>query len=231
MSKDSRKKIIDVSFRNDGRFCEFYTGNFFLNKGDRVIAETSGGMELGTVCSQPRLQDVSMPDRPIKRIFRLATPEDIKKKERNEKIEVEAMRFCKEQINHKKVPMNLVAVDLSLDMSRLIFFYISTIRVDFRGLVKELVHKFNIHVEMKQIGARDLTRMLGGIGRCGRQLCCSLFLSNFDPISIKMAKEQDLSLNPDKISGICGRLMCCLAYEYDAYVEMKKNSQGNNDPK
>ncbi len=120
--------------------------------------------------------------------------------------------------------MDLVGVELSFDMSRLSFFYISATRVDFRGLVKELVHKFNTHVEMKQIGTRELAGMIGGIGRCGRQLCCSSFLSNFDPISIKMAKEQDLSLNPDKISGICGRLMCCLAYEYDTYAEMKKKS-------
>jgi len=231
MSNDSIKKIIDVSFRNDGKTNEFYTGNFVLNKGDRVLVETPEGMELGTVCSQPRLQHASMPDRSIRNVFRLATAEDIEKKEKNEKIEAEAMKFCKAQINNKKVPMDLIAVELSFDMSRLSFFYISANRVDFRRLVKELVHKFNTHVEMKQIGPRDLAGMIGGIGRCGRQLCCSLFLSNFDPISIKMAKAQDLSLNPDKISGICGRLMCCLAYEYDTYPEMKRNSRENNGRK
>jgi cell fate regulator YaaT (PSP1 superfamily) len=231
MSKDSPKKIINISFRKDGGVYEFYTGNFVLNEGDKVIVETRKGIELGSVCSKPRLRDASMPDRPIKTIFRLATAEDIEKKKKNEKIEAEAMQFCREQIDNKKIPMNLIAVELSFDMSRLIFFYVSNIRVDFRELVKELVHKFNTYVEMKQIGTRDLAGMLGGIGHCGRQLCCSLFLSNFDPISIRMAKDQDLSLNPDKISGICGRLMCCLAYEHDTYSETKKDSRGNNEPK
>ena len=231
MSKDNPKKIISISFRKDGGVYEFYTGNFVLNEGDKVIVETRKGIELGSVCSKPRLRDASMPDRPIKTIFRLATAEDIEKKEKNERIEAEAMQFCREQIDNKKVPMNLIAVELSFDMSRLIFFYISNIRVDFRELVKELVHKFNTYVEMKQIGTRDLAGMLGGIGHCGRQLCCSLFLSNFDPISIRMAKDQDLSLNPDKISGICGRLMCCLAYEHNTYSEMKKDSRENNEPK
>jgi len=231
MSKDSPKKIVDISFRKDGRIYEFYTGNFVLNKGDKVIVEAIEGVELGTVCSKPRLRDASMPDRPIKKIFRLATAEDIEKKKKNQRTEEEAMQFCKEKIESKKIPMNLIAVELSFDMRRLTFFYISTVRVDFRELVKELVQKFNTHVEMKQIGTRDLAGMLGGIGHCGRQLCCSLFLSNFDPISIRMAKHQDLSLNPEKISGICGRLMCCLAFEYDTYAEMKKNSRGNNGQK
>ena len=231
MSEERPKKIVNVSFRDNGRIYEVYTGNFFLNKGDKVIVETVEGIELGTVCSQPRLRDASIPERPIRKVFRLATAEDIKKKEETERIEAEAMQFCKKKIDDKKVPMNLVAVELAFDKSRLTFFYISTTRVDFRELVKDLVQKFTTHVEMKQIGTRDLSGMLGGIGHCGRQLCCSLFLSNFDPISIRMAKDQDLSLNPDKISGICGRLMCCLAYEYDTYAEMKKNSRGNNEPK
>jgi len=226
MSKDSPKKIVDISFRKDGRIYEFYTGNFVLNKGDKVIVEAIEGVEMGTVCSKPRLRDASMPDRPIKKIFRLATAEDIEKKKKNERIEEEATQFCKEKIESKKIAMNLIAVELSFDMSRLTFFYISTVRVDFRELVKELVQKFNTHVEMKQIGTRDLAGMLGGIGHCGRQLCCSLFLSNFDPISIRMAKDQDLSLNPEKISGICGRLMCCLAFEYDTYAAMKKKLTG-----
>jgi len=231
MSNDSPKKIVNIRFRKNGKIYEFYTGNFVLDEEDKVIVETIEGIELGTVCSKPRLHNASIPDRPIKKIFRLATSEDIEKKEKNERIEAEAMQFCKEQIDNKKVPMNLIAAELSFDMSRLIFFYISNIRVDFRELVKELVHEFNTHVEMKQIGTRDLAGMLGGIGHCGRQLCCSLFLSNFDPITIRMAKEQDLSLNPDKISGICGRLMCCLAYEHDTYSEMKKDLRENNEPK
>ncbi len=230
MDRNSPKKIVNVRFRRDGKIYEFYTGHFVLNEGDRVIVETKKGMELGTVCSKPRLRDAAMPNRPIKKIFRLATAEDIEKKERNEGIEAEAIQFCKERINDKRLPMNLIAVEVSFDMSRLIFFYISKIRVDFRELVKDLVQKFHTHVEMRQIGTRDLAKMQGGLGHCGRQLCCSLFLSNFEPISIRMAKEQDLSLNPGKISGICGRLMCCLAYECDNYLKMKKE-RGNNERK
>lgn len=231
MSKGNPKKIVNVSLRKDGRIYEFYTGNFVLNEGDKVIVEAKKGVELGTVCSKPRLQDACMPGRPIKNIFRLATPEDIEKKEKNERIEAEAIECCKDLINEKRLPMNLIGVELPFDVSRLIFFYISNVRVDFRELVKDLVKKFNVHVEMRQIGTRDLSRMMGGIGHCGRQLCCSLFLSDFDPISIRMAKGQDLSLNPDKISGICGRLMCCLSFEYDTYMDMKKNSRGDNEEK
>ncbi|NVM25309.1 MAG: stage 0 sporulation protein [Desulfobacterales bacterium] len=231
MYRNSPKKIVNVRFRIDGKIYEFYTGHFVLNEGDKVIVETKKGMELGTVCSRPRLQDASMPNRPIKKVFRLATAEDIEKKEKNERIEAEAMQFCKERINDKTLPMYLIAVELSFDGSKLAFFYISKVRVDFRELVKDLVQKFHTQVEMRQIGTRDLARMQGGLGHCGRQLCCSLFLSNFEPISIRMAKEQDLSLNPGKISGICGRLMCCLAYEYDTYLKMKKNQRGDNERK
>ena len=146
--------------------------------------------------------------------------EDIEKKEKNERIEAEAMQFCKERITDNRLPMNLIAVELSFDGSKLVFFYISKVRVDFRELVKDLVQRYNTQVEMRQIGTRDLARMQGGLGHCGRQLCCSLFLSNFEPISIRMAKEQDLSLNPGKISGICGRLMCCLAFEDESKGRM-----------
>jgi len=230
MYPNTPKKIVNVRFRREGGIYEFYTGNFVLNEGDKVIVETRKGMELGTVCSKPRLQDGSMPNRPIKTIFRLATPEDIEKREKNERTEREAMQFCKERIGDKGLPMNLISVEVSFDSSRLIFFYISKVRVDFRELVKDLVQRFHTHVEMRQIGTRDLARMLGGLGHCGRQLCCSVFLSNFEPISIRMAKEQELSLNPGKISGVCGRLMCCLGYEYDNYQKMKKE-RGNNDRK
>jgi len=222
MYKNSPRKIVHVWFRKGGRIYEFYTGNFVLNEGDKVIVETVKGLELGTVCSKPRIQDASMPSRPIKKIFRLATPEDIEQKEENERIEAEAMQFCKERVNSDRLPMNLTAVELTFDRNKLIFFYTSQTRVDFRKLVKDLVQSFNTHVEMRQIGTRDLARMQSGVGHCGRQLCCSLFLSNFEPISIRMAKEQDLSLNPGKISGVCGRLMCCLAYECDNYPRVKK---------
>ncbi len=228
MYKDSPKKIVDVWFRRDGQVYEFYTGNFVLDEGDRVIVETRKGLELGTVCSKPRIRDASMPSRPIKKIFRLATPEDIEQKGQNERIEAEAMQFCKEWIGKQGLPMNLISAELTFDRKKLVLLYTAKTRVDFRKLVKDLVQKFNTQVEMRQVGTRDLARMLSGVGHCGRQLCCSLFLSNFEPISIRMAKEQDLSLNPGKISGVCGRLMCCLAFEYDTY---QHKARGNSERK
>jgi len=226
MYRDNLKKIIGVTFRKDGRTYDFYTGNFVLNKGDKVIVQTRKGIDMGTVYGKARLRDTSMHNRPIKTIYRLATPEDKKQKEKNEMIESSAMQFCKELINKKKIPMHLVTTELSFDRSRLLLYYISHVRVDFRELVKGLIKKFHVQVEMKQIGDRDLSRMSGGIGHCGRQLCCSLFLSEFEPITIKMAKEQNISLNPNKISGLCGRLMCCLSYEYNNYKKTGKKPRG-----
>lgn len=226
MYRSSPKKIVDVWFRRDGRVYEFYTGNFVLNEGDKVIVETKKGLELGTVCSKPRIRDASMPSRPIKKIFRLAAAEDIEQKEKNERIEAEALQFCRERIDNDRLPMNLIAVELTFDRKRLTFLYTAQARVDFRKLVKDLIQKFNTHVEMRQIGTRDLAKMLGGVGHCGRQLCCSLFLVNFEPISIRMAKEQELSLNPGKISGVCGRLMCCLAFEHDKYQNRVRGNGG-----
>jgi len=226
MYRDNLKKIIGVTFRKDGRTYDFYTGNFVLNKGDKVIVQTRKGIDMGTVYGKARLRDTSMHNRPIKTIYRLATPEDKKQKEKNEMIESSAMQFCKELINKKKIPMHLVTTEFSFDRSRLVLYYISHVRVDFRELVKGLIKKFHVQVEMKQIGDRDLSRMSGGIGHCGRQLCCSLFLSEFEPITIKMAKEQNISLNPNKISGLCGRLMCCLSYEYNNYKKTGKKPRG-----
>ncbi len=190
MYKNGPRKIVYVWFRRDRRIYEFYTGNFVLSRGDRVIIESIKGLELGTVCSNPRIQDATMPTRPIEEIFRLATSEDIEQKEENERSEAEAMQFCKERINMDRLPMNLMAVELTIDRSKLIFFYTSQTRVDFRKLVKDLAQRFNTHVEMRQIGTRDLAKMQGGVGHCGRQLCCSSFLSNFEPISIGWLKSK-----------------------------------------
>jgi cell fate regulator YaaT (PSP1 superfamily) len=228
MDNDNLSKIVNVSLRKDGQIHECYTGHFVLNDGDKVIVEAKKGLELGTVCSRPRLRHIGMPSRPIEKVFRLATPEDMEKKKKDEQVEADATHYCKELIEAKNLPMNLIAVELPFELNRLIFYYTANVRVDFRELVKDLVRKFNTHVEMKQIGARDLSRMVGGIGHCGRQLCCSLFLSEIDPISIRMAKDQDLSLNPEKISGVCGRLMCCLSFEHEFYADKKKNDRGNN---
>jgi cell fate regulator YaaT (PSP1 superfamily) len=231
MDNGNLNKIVNVSLRKYGQIHEFYTGHFVLNDGDKVIVVAKKGLELGTVCSRPRLRNTGMPSRPIEKIFRLATPEDIEKKEKDEQVEAEATQYCKELIKTKSLPMHLIAVELPFEANKLIFYYTANVRVDFRELVKELVRKFNTHVEMRQIGARDLSRMIGGIGHCGRQLCCSLFLSEIDPISIRMAKDQDLSLNPEKISGVCGRLMCCLSFEHKFYADKKKNDRGNNGRK
>jgi len=228
MDNDNLNKIVNVSLRKYGQIHEFYTGHFVLNDGDKVIVEAKKGLELGTVCSRPRLRNTGMPSRPIEKIFRLATPEDIEKKKKDEQVEADATKYCQELIKTKSLPMNLMAVELPFELNRLVFYYTANVRVDFRELVKELVRKFNTHVEMRQIGARDFSRMVGGIGHCGRQLCCSLFLSEIDPISIRMAKDQDLSLNPEKISGVCGRLMCCLSFEHKFYADKKKNDRGNN---
>jgi cell fate regulator YaaT (PSP1 superfamily) len=232
MDNENLNKIVNVSLRKDGQIHEFYTGHFVLNDGDKVIVEVNKGLELGTVRSKPKLRYASMPNKPIKNIFRMATAEDIEKRTKNAKIEADAMAYCKELITAKNLPMNLIEVELPLELNKLIFSYTANVRVDFRELVKDLVKKFNTHVEMRQIGARDLSRMIGGIGHCGRQLCCSLFLSEIDPISIRMAKDQDLSLNPEKISGVCGRLMCCLSFEHEFYADKKKkNNRGNNGRK
>jgi cell fate regulator YaaT (PSP1 superfamily) len=225
MHSDNLKKIIGVAFRKDGRVYDFYTGNFVLNEGDKVIVETEKGIDMGTVSGKARLRDTSMHNRPIKTIYRLATQEDKKQKEDNETIESNVMQFCKEQIKARNIPMHLVTTELSFDKRRLLLYYISHVRVDFRELAKDLIKKFHAHVEMKQIGDRDLSKMSGGVGHCGRQLCCSLFLSEFAPITIKMAKEQNISLNPSKISGVCGRLMCCLSFEYDSYKKRDKKSR------
>jgi cell fate regulator YaaT (PSP1 superfamily) len=227
---DGPRKIVNVRFRDDGKWYEFYTGHFVLKEGDQVIVQTQKGQELGTVCSKPRLRDSSMPTRPIKKIYRLATTEDIEQKKKNEQDEAEAAECCKELIENRQLSMNLIGVEVAFDRSKMTFYYTSKTRVDFRELVKDLVQRFHTHVEMRQIGTRDLARMLSGIGHCGRELCCSVFLSNFDPISIRMAKEQDLSLNPTKISGICGRLLCCLAFEYDEYSK-KRKARGKNGNK
>jgi cell fate regulator YaaT (PSP1 superfamily) len=216
-------KVVGVRFRLDGKIYEFDCGHFVLKRGDKVIVVTEMGMSLGEVVCDPRKMDSDIPHRELKEVYRLATQEDIQQAERNLEIERDSYKHCHDCIQKRGLSMNLVSVEALFDLSKIIFYFTAEGRVDFRELVKDLVQRLHTRIEMRQIGVRNQAKMVGGIGNCGRELCCTQFIKHFDPVSVKMAKEQNLSLNPAKISGACGRLMCCLAYEYDQYTEMKKN--------
>jgi cell fate regulator YaaT (PSP1 superfamily) len=215
-------KIVDIQFRENGKAYHFDSGHFVLRKGNKVIVETEIGLALGTVCAEPRLHTEENPERSFKKIIRLATQQDLERYNKKCSLEQEAYAFCLEKSKEHSLDMGLVAVEAMLDGSKIIVYFSAEGRVDFRDLVKDMVQKFRTRIEMKQIGVRYQAKMVGGIGTCGRHLCCTSFLNNFEPVSIKMAKEQNLSLNPSKISGMCGRLMCCLAYEYGYYSHSKK---------
>ncbi len=191
-----------------------------LAPGESVVVDTDRGPAIGEVVGHVRRQLVE--DEQIPQVLRRATDADLKQAQRNQETERAAYRFCIERIRARKLPMKLVRTQCLHDGSKLVFFFSADGRVDFRDLVKDLAHRFRTRIEMYQIGVRDGTRMLGGIGPCGRELCCSSFLTHFEPISIRMAKDQGLTLNPRKISGMCGRLMCCLVYEQKVYRRLKK---------
>jgi cell fate regulator YaaT (PSP1 superfamily) len=218
------KKIVGIRFKPVGKVYDFDCGAFVLKQGDHVVVETEQGLGLGTVVVAPAPYDESLPERsgkPLKKVFRLATQEDFKHTEKNIETEKSAHAYCLECIKELELKMNLFSVESSFDASKLTFFFTSENRVDFRQLVKMLVKKLGVRIEMRQVGIRNQAKMCGGIGRCGRELCCSAFIEKFGPVSIRMAKEQGLSLNPTKISGQCGRLMCCLTFEYDMYHKIK----------
>jgi cell fate regulator YaaT (PSP1 superfamily) len=216
-------KIVGIRLRKSGKIYDFDSGHFVLKKDDRVVVNTEQGKALGIVCIEPR----DMVDRksvlPLKKVYRMANRKDIERHEKNCDLEKEVFSYCYEQIKEKSLPMCLVATERLFDGSKIIVYFSAEGRVDFRELVKDLVQRFHTRVEMKQIGVRHQAKMIGGLGPCGRHLCCSSFLNNFDPVSIKMAKKQNLSLNPSKISGMCGRLMCCLSYEYDYYNDAARD--------
>ena len=218
------KKIVGIKFKPSGKIYDFDSGAFVLNRGDHVIVETEQGLTFGTVALVPVPCDKSTEGRtgkPLKMVFRLANQEDFRQREKNLNTEKQAHSYCLKYINELKLKMNLFSVDCSFDASKLTFFFTSEGRVDFRQLVKSLVKKFGVRIEMRQVGIRNQAKMCGGIGRCGREICCSAFIEKFGPVSIRMAKEQGLSLNPTKISGQCGRLMCCLTFEYEMYKKIK----------
>ena len=219
----SMKKIVGIRLRNNGKIYHFESGHFVLKKGDRVVVNTEQGQALGEVCFEPKIPNNTHDERQLKKVHRLATIKDIERHEKNCDIEREIYAFCYERIKQRSLPMCLVAAERLFDGSKVMIYFSAEGRVDFRELVKDLVQKFHVRIEMKQIGVRHQAKMVGGLGTCGRQLCCSSFLYNFEPVSIKMAKKQNLSLNPAKISGMCGRLMCCLTYEYEYYDNARKN--------
>lgn len=217
------KKIVGIQFRDYGKLHYFNSGHFVLKKGDRVVVETEKGQELGSVCSEPKNSVENLPDKPLRKVFRLATTKDIERFDKRSQQEKEIYAFCYETMKERSLPMCLVSVERLIDGSKIMIYFTADGRVDFRELVKDLVQKYHTRIEMKQIGVRYEAKMVGALGACGRQLCCSSFLTNFEPVSIRMAKEQNLSLNPSKISGMCGRLMCCLTYEYGYYQKAKKD--------
>jgi len=216
-------KVVGIRFKPTGKIYDFDPGAFVLKSGDRVIVETEKGLGFGSVALPPRSLDDNTDSRPQKKVYRLATEQDFKQQEKNCQTEEVAHEYCLECIRELDLEMNLFSVESTFDASRLTFFFTAEGRVDFRQLVKMLVKKFRTRIEMRQVGIRNQAKMCGGLGRCGRVLCCSTFIDKFEPVSIRMAKEQNLSLNPTKISGLCGRLMCCLNYENATYQKLKEN--------
>lgn len=216
------KIIIGVKFKKPGKIYFFDPGNLHINIKTKVIVETSLGEELGEVVAKKKLLPNTELNTPLKKIIRIANYKDIKHYEENKKKEAEAFKICEEKIKKLKLNMHLTEVQYSFDNSKLLFCFTADGRIDFRELVKELASIFKTRIELRQIGVRDEVRRIGGNGICGRELCCCSFLNNFEAVSIKMAKEQNMSLNPSKISGNCGRLMCCLKYEQNVYEDKLK---------
>ncbi len=217
-------EVIGVRFKSVGKVYHFSPAGKKVKAGDYVIVETARGVECGEVAIGAKNIEDSEVVAPLKSIMRLATPQDLKTVEKNREKEKEAFKICEEKIQKHGLSMNLVDVECTFDNNKLLFYFTAENRVDFRELVKDLASVFRTRIELRQIGVRDEAKMLGGLGVCGQPYCCARFLGEFQPVSIKMAKEQGLSLNPVKISGACGRLMCCLKYEQDAYTELLKTT-------
>lgn len=210
-------KVVGIRFQRAGKIYYFDPLDYDLETAMHVIVETARGVEMGTVLIPPKEVEDDKVIQPLKPVIRVATDEDEKVMERNKEKEAEAYVICKEKIAKHGLEMKLVAAEYTFDNNKLLFYFTADGRIDFRELVKDLASVFRTRIELRQIGVRDETKMLGGIGICGRELCCKSYLTDFVPVSIKMAKEQNLSLNPTKISGVCGRLMCCLKNEQDTY--------------
>ena len=215
-------KIVGVKLY-DAKIYEFDASDKEFKLGDRVLVETDKGRFLGKVAVEPREKEKQSSLKTLRPVLRKATDEDLKQEEKNVQMQREAFDFCLQRIRNRGLPMKLVRIEFLFDRSKAIFYFTSEKRVDFRELVKDLASKYHTRIEMRQIGVRDEAKMVGGTGSCGRELCCSNFLNTFDLVSVRMAKEQNLALNPEKISGVCGRLMCCLAFEHEIYSQLRKD--------
>ena len=213
------KNIVGVRFKKPGKIYFFDPGDLQINNRDFVIVETSQGQEFGEVAIANRIVEDESVLKPLKKVIRIATQKDKKHNEENKKKEKEAFDICNKKIKEHKLDMTLTDVEFKFDNSKVLFYFTADGRIDFRELVKDLATIFKTRIELRQIGVRDEVKRIGGNGVCGRELCCCSFLGNFETVSIKMAKEQNISLNPSKISGNCGRLMCCLKYEQDVYED------------
>ena len=219
-------KVIGVRFKANGKSYYFSPGDLELQQGDHVIVETARGTECGEVAKGPHDVPDSSIVKPLKTVTRMADAVDVRRMQQNRADEKRAFSVCEERIAKHKLDMKLVDVEYTLDRNKILFYFTADGRIDFRDLVKDLAGVFRTRIELRQIGVRDESKMLGGLGICGQPFCCSRFLRDFQPVSIKMAKEQGLSLNPAKISGSCGRLMCCLAYEQPAYEYLNRITPG-----
>ena len=215
-------KVIGVRFRTAGKVYFFDPVDYDIKRGDHVIVETARGVEFGTVVGDPKEVEDDKVVQPLKPVLRIATRKDVEQEAANKEKEKEAFKICLEKIRKHELAMKLIDAEYTFDNNKVLFYFTADGRIDFRELVKDLASVFKTRIELRQIGVRDETKILGGIGICGRPLCCHTHLSEFIPVSIKMAKEQNLSLNPTKISGVCGRLMCCLKHEEETYEELNR---------
>ncbi len=222
-------KVVGIRFRNVGKIYYFDPKDYNVKVGDHVIVETARGVEYGKVVLGPKNVEENEVVHPLKEVLRVATPEDDEKEIQNRIKEREAFKICQKKIRERELDMKLIDAEYTFDNNKVLFYFTADGRIDFRQLVKDLAAIFKTRIELRQIGVRDETKILGGIGICGRCLCCHTYLSEFVPVSIKMAKEQNLSLNQTKISGVCGRLMCCLKNEQETYEELNKKLPGVGD--
>lgn len=222
-------KIVGIRFRNVGKIYYFDPKNYKMKIGDHVIVETARGVEFGRVVLGPKEVGEDEVVHPLKEVIRVATQDDEEREKLNRQREREAFKICQKKIREHELDMKLIDAEYTFDNNKVLFYFTADGRIDFRQLVKDLAAIFKTRIELRQIGVRDETKILGGIGICGRQLCCHTYLSEFAPVSIKMAKEQNLSLNQTKISGVCGRLMCCLKNEQETYEELNKNLPATGD--
>ncbi|MDO4307963.1 MAG: stage 0 sporulation family protein [Eubacteriales bacterium] len=222
-------KVVGIRFRNVGKIYYFNPKGYKMKVGEHVIVETARGVEYGRVVLEPKEIPEDEVVHPLKEVIRVATPEDDEREEQNRRKEKDAFKICQKKIREHGLEMKLIDAEYTFDNNKVLFYFTADGRIDFRQLVKDLAAIFKTRIELRQIGVRDETKILGGIGICGRCLCCHTYLSEFAPVSIKMAKEQNLSLNQTKISGVCGRLMCCLKNEQETYEELNKKLPGIGD--